>query len=500
MLSQSQKTLSQSDPDQIAEKQNAKEKIHLVYKNQVVTLPGSFVLALFFGSWYALLAQKFTFYIAWYALFAGFLVFRIFLVKSFFKEHRQVDASLFNSKKWELWINSTLMVTAAFWSTLSVYNIQQGDPRLTILTVVQIIGAAATGITSYPGYRFVTVYWTPAVIFPMIFPLYFGEIQELKLLIVAIILFYFTLLNSMKINIATVLEIFTEKEKNRKLAMDLNKILLDLQEKKIQIQDLQQKQIQSNKMVALGEMAGGIAHEINTPLMSIKLLVSHIKNMLQKTPVLPDKIEKATSNIDSITDKIANIINGLRSFARDSQQDTFQKASLTTILHEILSVSESRLKENNVALKIENTIPDVLIECQQSQIAQIILNLLNNSLDAVLAQQNRWIKISIKGFDDENNETTVVKQIQHVQIQIVDSGLGIPDSVASKMMQPFFTTKDIGQGTGLGLSISEGLAKNHFGKLYYDNTQPNTTFVLVLPVTQQAKEKLVPSLVSGRSA
>lgn len=108
------------------------------------------------------------------------------------------------------------MVTAAFWSTLSVYNIQQGDPRLTILTVVQIIGAAATGITSYPGYRFVTVYWTPAVIFPMIFPLYFGEIQELKLIIVAIILFYFTLLNSMKINIATVLEIFTEKEKNRK--------------------------------------------------------------------------------------------------------------------------------------------------------------------------------------------------------------------------------------------------------------------------------------------
>jgi hypothetical protein len=160
----------------------------------------------------------------------------------------------------------------------------------------------------------------------MIFPLYFGEIQELKLIIVAIILFYFTLLNSMKINIATVLEIFTEKEKNRNLAMDLNKILLDLQEKKIQIQDLQQKQIQSNKMVALGEMAGGIAHEINTPLMSIKLLVSHIKNMLQKTPVLPDKIEKATSNIDSITDKIANIINGLRSFARDSQQDTFQKA------------------------------------------------------------------------------------------------------------------------------------------------------------------------------
>jgi C4-dicarboxylate-specific signal transduction histidine kinase len=100
------------------------------------------------------------------------------------------------------------------------------------------------------------------------------------------------------------------------------------------------------------------------------------------------------------------------------------------------------------------------------------LNLINNSHDSVLNLKDRWVKIEV--LDKDN----------FIEISVTDSGNGIPEPIAQKMMNPFFTTKEVGKGTGLGLSISKGLAEDHGGSLYYDPTSKNTRFVIKLPKYQ----------------
>jgi signal transduction histidine kinase len=99
----------------------------------------------------------------------------------------------------------------------------------------------------------------------------------------------------------------------------------------------------------------------------------------------------------------------------------------------------------------------------------VALNLLNNAFDAIQSLEEKWIKISFSDIGD------------WVKIIVTDSGPGIPFDVQMKMMQPFYTTKEIGKGTGLGLSISKGIIERHNGRLYLDNTSPNTQFVIALP-------------------
>ncbi len=97
------------------------------------------------------------------------------------------------------------------------------------------------------------------------------------------------------------------------------------------------------------------------------------------------------------------------------------------------------------------------------------MNLLNNSYDAVIAKAERWIQISAD------------QQGEGVRIFVVDSGVGIPVEIRDRIMQPFFTTKEVGRGTGLGLSISSGILEAHGGRLELDSSSPNTKFVMVLP-------------------
>ena len=108
-----------------------------------------------------------------------------------------------------------------------------------------------------------------------------------------------------------------------------------------------------------------------------------------------------------------------------------------------------------------------------AQISQVLLNILNNSSDAIALSENPWIEIS---FDFAKPGLTYVS--------ITDSGHGIPVNIADRMMDPFFSTKEVGRGTGLGLSISRGIIEDHGGRLWYDRESPNTRFVIELPVEE----------------
>lgn len=225
--------------------------------------------------------------------------------------------------------------------------------------------------------------------------------------------------------------------------------------------------IQAAKMSTLGEMAGGIAHEINNPLAIIKGQSELLRKSLAKTPIDTNKVILMIKNIEDTIMRMSKIVTGLRTFARQTDQEPMTETVLAEIINDTLSLCTERFHQNQIKLILDE-IPNLKIKCRPVEISQVILNLLTNSFDAIAELNEKWISISFK-----QTEKTI-------QIIITDSGNGIPQNVAEKMMLPFFTTKAVGKGTGLGLSISQGIIESHKGKLYYNSKSKNSQFICEL--------------------
>lgn len=235
----------------------------------------------------------------------------------------------------------------------------------------------------------------------------------------------------------------------------------------------QLKMINISKMSSLGEMAAGVAHEINNPLMITRGYLDKIQKTistdLEKYSEISVPVEKALTGVM----RVAKIVSGLRSFARNGNSDPMASVNLEKILSETLEMCFERFKHGEIALQATNQV-SAKIFCRETQISQVFLNLLNNAFDAVAENEvkNKWVKLQV-----EEDRIAGGKII----IRIIDCGNGIPEEVAKKVMEPFFTTKETGKGTGLGLSISVGIIEDHNGKLYLDTKHPNTCFVIELP-------------------
>lgn len=223
------------------------------------------------------------------------------------------------------------------------------------------------------------------------------------------------------------------------------------------------------KMASLGEMASGIAHEINNPLTIILGKASVIKNSIINHKFDPEVTLQAVEKITVTVDRISKIIKGLRSFARDGDRDSFEWVSLTQLLDDTVELCKARFGSHGVALEILPFDKNLKIECRGVQISQVLLNLLGNAFDAIQSQKEKWVRIEVIETEDA------------VQIAVRDSGPGVPQSLREKIMQPFFTTKEVGKGTGLGLSISKGIMDDHKGRFFLDENSSETRFVLSFP-------------------
>ncbi len=225
------------------------------------------------------------------------------------------------------------------------------------------------------------------------------------------------------------------------------------------------------RLAALGEMAGGIAHEINTPLSTIGINVAVLKDQLGTDTPRPARTTNALDTIERTLTRIADVIRGLRTYARDGVNDQPHPVVLTTILEDTLAICRQRLRSHGIALQVDNTAPGIVLNCVPVQISQVLLNLLNNAYDAVLPLVDKWIHVGIQ-------------QLDHTcTIRVMDSGQGIPAGVRERIMDAFFTTKQHGQGSGLGLSISRSIITAHGGTLSLDPAAAHTTFVISLPLT-----------------
>lgn len=227
--------------------------------------------------------------------------------------------------------------------------------------------------------------------------------------------------------------------------------------------------VQASKLSALGEMASGIAHEINNPL---HVIVGHcdILNMhLQNPQVDPDKLKASVNMISNMGMRIDKIVRGLQAFSRDRGGDPFERATIAAILSETLTLCEQRIRKRGVTLDLPAMPADLAVSCRPTQVSQVLLNLLNNAYDAVADEDGSWIKIELQA--DEKS----------VAIMVSDCGGGIPSDVIKRIFMPFFTTKPVGKGTGLGLSISRTIVEAHGGTLIYDGEAKHTRFIMTLP-------------------
>jgi C4-dicarboxylate-specific signal transduction histidine kinase len=248
-------------------------------------------------------------------------------------------------------------------------------------------------------------------------------------------------------------------------------------EKTKEIIEMQAMLIHSAKMAALGEMAGGIAHEINNPLAIILTSISMQKELLKEKfaegseSSMNPMILKIADTVEETTNRIAKIVRGLRTFSGSGESLPFELTSLKQILHDALSISAEKFKANRIQFTspLELISPVAVLECRSIQIGQVIINVLNNAFDAVRETPQSWVKMEV----EEKSDSFI--------IAISDSGPGIPPQVVAKMFDPFFTTKAPGKGTGLGLSISRSIIESHRGTFTVDSSVPHTRFVITLP-------------------
>ncbi|MFK7824663.1 MAG: ATP-binding protein [Oligoflexales bacterium] len=251
-----------------------------------------------------------------------------------------------------------------------------------------------------------------------------------------------------------------------KHSVELENLLQKVQKQKVQI-------IESSKLAQLGEMAGGIAHEINNPITIIKGHAEHLQYVLEKKPIEASVLKRSTSVITATVDRVAAIVKSMRSLAKDGSADPFESCDIIEIMLDSIEFLREKCKLKRIDLRLDYKDQRIDVECRGVQISQIFINLIGNAIDAIEMLESPWIEISVKNRDKK------------VVFYITDSGPRIKDEIANKIMQPFFTTKQIGSGTGLGLSITRSIIEQHGGSFWLDRENQTTRFVLELPKKQK---------------
>ena len=243
--------------------------------------------------------------------------------------------------------------------------------------------------------------------------------------------------------------------------------------------ETEQQLIQASKMATLGEMATGVAHELNQPLSVIKTASSFsIKKIEKHEPLGDETLFNILIKIDSNIDRATKIINHMRQFARKSEMD-LEKVQLNDVLKRAFEIFSQQLKLRGIEVqwRIEKNLPKIYAD--PSRLEQVFINLLLNARDAI---EEKWDYAKSTGGEKKIILKTTCDG-QWVICEVCDTGKGVSDAIADKIFEPFFTTKEVGKGTGLGLSISYGIIKECGGSIQVvPNKTEGACFVVKFPI------------------
>ncbi|MGD2271356.1 MAG: PAS domain S-box protein [Desulfobacterales bacterium] len=243
--------------------------------------------------------------------------------------------------------------------------------------------------------------------------------------------------------------------------------------------EAEQQLIQASKMATLGEMATGIAHELNQPLSVIKTASSFcIKKIDSKKEIDPKTLSTMLFKIDNNTDRASRIINHMRQFARKNDM-ALGRIQVNDVLKNAFDIFSQQLKLRGIEVvwDIQGDLP--AIKAEAGRLEQVFINLLINARDAI---EDRWGSQELP--DSEKRITITTRTAKKtVIVEVCDTGVGIPKAVLDKIFEPFFTTKEVGKGTGLGLSISYGIIKECGGSIQARSQKDHgACFIINFPI------------------
>lgn len=278
-------------------------------------------------------------------------------------------------------------------------------------------------------------------------------------------------LTKMGQKIATVFSASALKDKDGKAA-GIICVSRDITERK----KLEARMLQTDKLSAVGQLAAGVAHEINNPLGIILGFAQSVKSQLAPT----DPAFMGLEFIEKETVRCKDLVQNLLVFSRATRTEQREEIDLKATIEEALSLVTAQTRVKNVELFPELSLNLPRIKANKNQIQQIIINLCNNAMDAMSNGGKITVRTGRKSY----------KGTDWIVIEVKDTGQGIPKDIQAKIFEPFFTTKEVGKGTGLGLSLVFEIVQKHQGTIELESeVGKGATFIVSLPIHSVEMEK-----------
>jgi len=252
-------------------------------------------------------------------------------------------------------------------------------------------------------------------------------------------------------------------------------------ERTLELEEIQAQLVQSEKLSAIGQLAAGVAHELNNPLGGILGYAQFALEKLNKSQTAEETARDKGKYIRYLTDievqarRCKTIVQNLLRFSRSSKTTDFSYVDINQVIGDTITFVEHQLHMNQIQLKMELHKNLPTIQGDTGQLQQVLTNLILNAMHA--SPPDTEIQV-ISRFSPALGEFGGT-----VEILIIDQGSGISHENVKKIFEPFFTTKQVGKGTGLGLSVSYGIVKDHGGEIKVESKSgEGSTFIVILPV------------------
>lgn len=387
-------------------------------------------------------------------------VFRFFICDYF---HRNHQLKLIGTSRFYKLIYALALINSILWAIVSSLIFFGGKESITAMISVLLVTIAfsANSISTLGINRGLLLMFNSIITLPPIM-FYFnngivGSYFNLQLITGLMII---NLIYTVK-QAAQVSEDYISKIEN---ILNLRKLNNELLQSQRNLEEQTLKTFHANRLASLGEMAGGISHEINNPL----TIITGMTNSVLRNEEDTAKKEKL-NRVLMAADRIAKIVRSMKVLSTNSDGADFDICSLSEVMESSLDLVKEKFKSTDIKLHLQE-IPSLSIRCNKIQISQVIINLLNNANDAIE---------KLDGPKDLYISFEVLSS--HLNINVFNNGPEIPRNVVENLFVPFFTTKPVGKGTGLGLSISKSLMQKHNGDLYYKRIGELTCFTISLP-------------------
>lgn len=257
------------------------------------------------------------------------------------------------------------------------------------------------------------------------------------------------------------------------------------------IEQQKKRIIDGEQHSALGQMAVGITHEILNPLASLKGHAEMLKKRSDRDGVMdPERATRLANLVIEMVDRVSKIMFGMKRLGKNMNSDIFAPVQIKTVVEDTLIFCRHRVQRSDVKLSIPEIDDSLVVDCYETQLGQVLLNLILNSYDAIVDLEEKWIQVAVDDLGER------------VRFSITDSGKGIPKEFHEKIFEPYYTTKSSGKGTGMGMMITKRMVEEHGGTIFIDSRCENTRFVVEVPKkrTLTISNELISEVKQGQRA